>query len=92
MNYPPSTAEVELAALPGSEELREISAKDGVDAATTLLYQALLYSQQHGWFIKQVQSLSQETKPSPPPPDVELAIENSPSHHPNAQEVGLEEV
>jgi len=56
------------------EELREISARDGVDAATTLLYQAVLDSQQHGWFIKKVQSLNQETKPSPPPPDVKLAI------------------
>lgn len=74
MNYPPAAAEVGLAALPAFEELREISARDGVNAATTFLYQAVLDSPQHGRFIRKIQSLSHETKPSPPPPDVELAI------------------
>lgn len=67
-------AEVNHAALPSYEELREISARDGVDAATTLLYQAVLDSPQYSWFISRVRSLSQETAPCPPPADVALAI------------------
>ena len=74
MNHPLAVAEAELAALPSFEELREISGEDGVDAATTLLYDAVLDSPHHRWFIKKVQSLSQETNPCPPPADVELAI------------------
>jgi len=74
MNHPLAVAEAELAALPSFEELGEISGEDGVDAATTLLYDAVLDSPHHRWFIKKVQSLSQETNPCPPPADVELAI------------------
>jgi hypothetical protein len=74
MNHPPAAAKVECPALPSFEELQEITARDGVDATTTFLYQAVLDSPQHGSFIKKIQSLSQEIRRYPPPADVELAI------------------
>lgn len=83
MNHATAVAEPKLAALPAFEELRELSARGGVDAATTFLYQAVLDSPQHGWFIKKVQALRRETKPSPPPADVKLVIVPGAFHREN---------
>jgi hypothetical protein len=83
MNYPLAAAEMQVAALPSFEELREISARDGVDAATTLLYRAVLDSPQHGWFIRKIQSLTQARKPCPPPPGVKLVIVPGAFHREN---------
>src|SRR5258707_8633644 len=83
MNDAAAVAEPRLAALPAFEELRDLSARGGVDVATTFLYQAVLDSPQHGWFIKKVQALRRETKPSPPPADVKLVIVPGAFHREN---------
>jgi hypothetical protein len=83
MNYLPSVAEAEVSALPSFEELRDISARDGVDAATKFLYQAVLDSPQHGWFIKKVQLLMQEPQPCSLPADVKLVIVPGAFHREN---------
>jgi hypothetical protein len=83
MNYSAAVAEPKLVALPAFEELRELAAREGVDAATTFLYRTVLDSPQHGWFIERVQALSRETKLSPPPADVKLVIVPGAFHREN---------
>ena len=60
--------------LPSFAELRDISAKDGVDDATTRLYKAVISSPRHARFIERVDSLAQEREPCPPPSDLTLVI------------------
>ncbi|MGA3088495.1 MAG: hypothetical protein ABSD75_07765 [Terriglobales bacterium] len=83
MNSRPAAAKPRHAALPNYEELREFSARNGVDAATTFLYQAVADSPQHGWFIEKIHSLSRETQPSPPPADTKLVIVPGAFHREN---------
>src|SRR6266850_6812615 len=54
VNTRSAAADVERVALPSFEELRAISAREGVDAATALLYRSVLASPQHGWFIERI--------------------------------------
>lgn len=74
MNTRSATAHAEWVPLPSFEELRAISAREGVDTATTLLYKSVLESPQHRWFIERIQSLTRETAPQLPPHDAKLVI------------------
>ena len=48
------------APLPSAEELRELAARDGIDAATERLYRRVLESPVHGPFIRRVDELRAE--------------------------------
>jgi len=61
-------------AFPSSEELRNISERDGIDAATAFLYRAVVDSPRHGEFMERIRSLSLETGSSRPPAGVKLVI------------------
>jgi hypothetical protein len=50
-------------AFPHAGELREIAAREGVDAATNRLYRGLLESPVHGHFIRRVAEICQAGKP-----------------------------
>jgi hypothetical protein len=52
------------APLPSAEELRELAARDGLDAATERLYRLVLASPFHGPFIRRVGELRDEPAPS----------------------------
>jgi hypothetical protein len=54
--------------------LRSMSAREGVDAATALLYRAMRDSPGHGPFIDMMQAPIRRTEPSLPPEDVKLVI------------------
>jgi len=60
--------------LPSLEELRNISARDGVDAATTFLYRAMRDAPRYESFIDTIQAPSRETESCAPPGDVKLVI------------------
>lgn len=47
-----------------AEELREIAARDGIDAATSLLYRNVLDSPHHGPFIRRVQEIGGQAQPA----------------------------
>lgn len=51
-----------------------VSAADGIDAATTLLYRAVVDSARHRRFIDSIQSLGREPVALSPPSDVRLVI------------------
>ena len=51
--------------LPGAGELREIAAREGIDAATTLLYRSVLESPVHGPFIRRIEAIRRrEARPA----------------------------
>jgi hypothetical protein len=54
--------------------LRGMAAREGVDAATTLLYRAMRDSPGHGSFIDMIQAPDRRAAPCGPPGDVKLAI------------------
>jgi hypothetical protein len=84
MNLPNTTAGLETAAresfiFQSSDELQAISEREGIDAATTKLYQALLDSPQHRRFIQRIEELSRGQDlafppPTPPSADTKLVI------------------
>src|SRR5882672_389822 len=84
MNPPNATAGPESSFRPPfifqtADELREISEREGIDAATTLLYQTLVDSPHHGSFIQRIQELGRGAEtgvplPVPPPADAKLVI------------------
>jgi len=47
-----------------AEELREIAARDGIDAATALLYQSVLDSPHHGPFIRRIREIGERPRPA----------------------------
>jgi len=56
------------------EQLRDLSMRDGVDAATTVLYRAVLKSPRNAVFIERVRALGREAASCSPPSGVTLAI------------------
>jgi hypothetical protein len=56
------------------ERLRELSTREGIDAATTHLYRAVLDSPRNAPFINRVRSFGGEPTSSPPPADVTLVV------------------
>ncbi|MGA8224596.1 MAG: hypothetical protein WB780_23325 [Candidatus Acidiferrales bacterium] len=55
-------------------ELREITARDGIDAATTLLYRCVLDSSEHGPFIRRIDEIAQRESPRAWTADATLVI------------------
>jgi hypothetical protein len=60
--------------LPSAEELREIAAREGIDAATTLLYRQVLDSPQHGSFIRRIGEICERPAPAAWNSDAVLVI------------------
>lgn len=70
-------------ALPSAEQLREITARDGIDAATALLYQSVLESPVHGPFIRRIAELRERPAPSPWRSEAALAVVPAASYREN---------
>jgi hypothetical protein len=63
-----------MSALPDAAELREIAVRDGIDAATTVLYRAVLESPLHGPFIHRITEICRRPETGPWAPDASLVI------------------
>jgi hypothetical protein len=59
---------------PTAAELREIAARDGIDAATTFIYRSILESPRHAPFIRRIEELCRKDRPAAWDPDVELVV------------------
>jgi hypothetical protein len=53
-----------MTALPSAAELRETAARDGIDAATTLLYRSVLDAPTHGPFIRRIAEICERPAPA----------------------------
>jgi hypothetical protein len=73
MSVHPLAAPVEYI-LPSAEQLREIAARDGIDAATALLYRSVLESPLHGPFVRRIGEISRRTRPAAWDLDADLVI------------------
>ncbi len=62
------------ATLPSAGELREIAARDGIDAATTLLYRSVRESPIHGPFIRRIEEIRGRRAPAAWDPQTILVI------------------
>jgi len=49
--------------VPTAGKIQEIATREGIDAATTQLYQSVLESSQHGAFIRRVDAISTRIRP-----------------------------
>ena len=63
MNTQLTPALLERWVLPTAGKIQEIATREGIDAATTQLYQSVLESPQHGAFIRRVDEISTRTLP-----------------------------
>jgi hypothetical protein len=63
MNTQLTPALLERWVLPTAGKIQEIATREGIDAATTQLYQSVLESPQHGAFIRRVDDISTRTLP-----------------------------
>jgi len=70
----PDSAEPAGAEIPGAAELREIAAREGIDAATLALYRSVRASAAHGPFIRRVEEIAARPAPARLRRDVLLAI------------------
>jgi len=70
----PARAELAGAALPAAGELRDLAAREGIDAATTRLYRAVVESPLHGPFLRRVAEICQRAEPAPWSRDATLAL------------------
>jgi hypothetical protein len=61
-------------ALPSAGELRDFAERNGIDAATTLLYRSLLESPFHGPFIRRIAEACKQPKPTAWDTDAILVI------------------
>jgi hypothetical protein len=64
----------ERGSFPTAGELREITARDGIDAATTLLYRSVLDSPAHGPFIRRIDEIARRRLPRAWTADATLVI------------------
>jgi hypothetical protein len=64
----------ERGSCPMAGELREITARDGIDAATTLLYRSVLDSPEHGPFIRRIDEIARRKMPRAWSADATLVI------------------
>lgn len=60
--------------LPGRESIEQLTATDGVDFATAVLYDAIVHSEQHSAFIAQLDGLRMADSAAQPTPGTLLAI------------------
>jgi hypothetical protein len=63
MNTQVTPALLDRWVLPTAGKIQEIATREGIDAATTHLYQSVLESPQHGPFIHRVDEISRRTEP-----------------------------
>jgi len=63
MNTQVTPALLEHWVLPTAGKIQEIATREGIDAATTQLYQSVLDSPQHGPFIRRVDEICKRTAP-----------------------------
>jgi hypothetical protein len=63
MNTQATPALLERWVLPSAGKIKEIATREGIDAATTQLYQSVLESPQHGSFIRRVDEICQRSEP-----------------------------
>jgi len=63
MDTPLTPGLLERWVLPTAGKIQEITTREGIDAATTRLYQSVLASPQHGAFIRRVDAISARTLP-----------------------------
>ncbi len=49
--------------LPGAAELRAVTAREGIDAATAWLYRSVLESPLHGPFIRRIEEICERSAP-----------------------------
>jgi hypothetical protein len=73
MSVHPLVAPVEDV-LPSAAQLRELAARDGIDAATTVLYRSVLESPIHGPFVRRIEEISRRTRPAAWDLDADLVI------------------
>ncbi|HEX7288547.1 MAG TPA: hypothetical protein VF532_20350 [Candidatus Angelobacter sp.] len=59
---------------PTAAELREIAARDGIDAATTFIYRSILQSPRHAPFIRRIEELCRQGHSAAWDPDVDLVV------------------
>jgi hypothetical protein len=64
----------ERGSFPMAGQLREITARDGIDAATTLLYRSVLASPEHGPFIRRIDEIARRKMPHAWSADATLVI------------------
>jgi hypothetical protein len=63
MNTQGTPALLERWILPTARKIQEISTREGIDAATTQLYQGVLESPQHGPFVRRIDEICRRTEP-----------------------------
>jgi len=63
-----------MTALPSAAELREIAAREGIDAATTALYRSVHESPLHGPFIRRIEEICRRSEPALWNSDASLVI------------------
>lgn len=74
MSMPAEAPEPARAWLPSARELREVAAREGIDAATRMLYCRVLESPAHGAFIRRLAEISRRPAPFRWPREATLAI------------------
>jgi hypothetical protein len=63
MNAPATPALLEHCIVPTAKTIQEIVSRDGIDAATTQLYQSVLASPQHGAFVRRIDEICKRAVP-----------------------------
>src|SRR5713226_5414620 len=63
MNAQVTPALLERWVLPTAGKIQEIATREGMDAATTQLYQSILESPQHGPFVRRIDEICKRTEP-----------------------------
>jgi len=63
MNTQVTPALLERWVLPTAGNIQEIATREGIDAATTQLYQSVLESPQHGPFVRRIDEICKRTEP-----------------------------
>jgi len=74
MNAQVTPALLERWVLPTAGKIREIATREGIDAATTQLYQSVLESPQHGPFVRRIDEICKRTEPRRWQAEVPLVI------------------
>jgi len=63
MNAQLTSALLERWVLPTAGKIQEIATREGIDAATTQLYQSVLESPQHGPFVRRIDEICKRVEP-----------------------------
>lgn len=74
MNAQVTPALLERWILPTAEKIQEVATREGIDAATTQLYQSVLESPQHGPFVRRIDEICKRAEPRRWQAEVPLVI------------------